>query len=349
MRISSSLSDFRIFLTLALLAALFPQLACQASATKLSAQVDRTDGSHVLITWTSDEAVDLYSSDRPDSLLSAAILVAKGLKDGRYLVNVPADRREYFTLSEARTGTISRVAERAVPLRHGSNFRDVGGYLTEDGRALRWGLIYRSAATPALSHDDISYISTLGIRAVVDLRSTEERRLAPSRLLNSHIAYIASDYPFSALPDNYETLLTTLAPQFKSVFYQLLKNNGATVFNCTAGQDRTGVATALILSALGVPRRTILWDYHLSTQYRRPIYEARALSADSLRNNPAAQLLARIRYAPADSLYATDGRSLLAEMFDYIDLKWGSVDAYLQAALEIGPSAISHLRSEYLE
>src|SRR3546814_79257 len=96
----------------------------------------------------------------------------------------------------------------------------------------------------------------------------------------------------------YRTWLTSLAPQYKVVFDDLLAKKGAVVYHCSAGQDRTGVATALVLSALGVPRDLILADYHLSTQYRRPENEMPKLDAAAYPNNPVAAYYRKAQMSP---------------------------------------------------
>jgi protein-tyrosine phosphatase len=210
-------------------------------------------------------------------------------------------------------------------------------------------MIYRSGATPLLSDQDVVYMRTLGLHSMIDLRSSEERKLAPSRLTNQGIQYIAVDYALNDISGTYETLLTALAPQYRAIFRELLSNKGPVSYNCTAGQDRTGVATALILAALGVPSQTILTDYHLSTKYREPLNEMPNVDPAQYPNNPAAALFAKARFMPPPALYSPDGRSWLAILFDKIDGRWGSVENYLQQSLGIGPAELAQLRAEYLE
>ena len=71
-------------------------------------------------------------------------------------------------------------AQRLPPLQGGRNFRDLGGYRTHDGRRVRWGRLYRSGSLAALTEADCRYLGGLGIRWVCDLRTTHERRSAPS-------------------------------------------------------------------------------------------------------------------------------------------------------------------------
>ena len=318
-----------------------------ATAALVDPRVERVDLNHVIISWNDAAPVGVYESDRPDARIAQSTLLSDNNRDGSYLATVATNKRHYFLLRDA-TGEIRRTAERLLPLERGSNFRDLGGYPAADGRHVRWGLIYRSAATPLLSDDDIAYIHALGLHSMTDLRSTEERKLAPTRLANQGIEYIAIDYPFSEVGD-YESLLTVLAPQFRAIFRELLSDKGPISFNCTAGQDRTGIATALILSALGVPRQAILTDYHLSTKFRQPRYEMPDVDPSKYPGNPAAALFAKARTMKPAPLYSEDGRPWLAPLFDQVDARWGSVDHYLQQVLGLGPADLAKLRSEYLE
>src|SRR3546814_5534920 len=146
----------------------------------------------------------------------------------------------------------------------------------------------------------------------------------------------------------YRTWLTSLAPQYKVVFDDLLAKKGAVVYHCSAGQDRTGVATALVLSALGVPRDLILADYHLSTQYRRPENEMPKLDAAAYPNNPVAAYYRKAQMSPnglkPQPLYDKSGAARLSATFDEIDTRWGSVENYLDKVLGVDASDIAALR-----
>ena len=67
---------------------------------------------------------------------------------------VGPNNRPYFLLRDTTDSSVTRVAERLVPLKLGPNFRDIGGYAGTGGRHVRWGLIYRAGATPMLSAQD---------------------------------------------------------------------------------------------------------------------------------------------------------------------------------------------------
>jgi protein-tyrosine phosphatase len=312
-------------------------------------RVERVDNTHVIVSWNDPVAVDVYLSNGPDAEIAKSQALSADNLDGRQMITVVGGKRPYFLLRDKADGSIARVSERVLPLERGSNFRDLGGYPAAAGKHTRWGLIYRSAATPLLSNHDVAYVGALGVRSMIDLRSTEERPLAPTRLAGHGIQYIAFDYSFKALPKTYFEVLTTLAPEFRAVFKELLSGGGAVSYNCTAGQDRTGIATALILSSLGVPRQVILQDYHLSTLYRHPENEMLPIDLSKHPGDPVAAYFAKALQDRPPQLYSAAGRSYLAEMLDQVDARFGSVDNYLAKALSVGPAEIARLRASYLE
>ncbi len=332
------------------------------------ANVERGAADRLTVTWQGSDPVDVYVSDQPDASILASRQIARADRRGVVVMDRAGPARPYFILRDERDGSLIRVAERLLPLERGSNFRDVGGYPAAGGKHVRWGLIYRSGATPMLTDADFRYLARLGIASDIDLRSTEERLIAPDRLPTwTGARYLARDYPGAAVfapaatggrsdasPVNlYRNWLTSLAPQFKDVFHQLLKRNGAITYHCSAGQDRSGVATALVLSALGVPRAAILADYHLSTTDRRPENEMPRIDPARYPGNIVAAYYAKAQSAGTPTkprpLYDKAGIALLQQTFDEIDAHWGSVDAYLDKELGINAFDIARLRAAYLE
>jgi protein-tyrosine phosphatase len=330
--------------------------------------VQRPAPNQVTVSWQGADPVDVYMAFRPDAPLSASRLVARADRSGVLTLEQTNARRPYFILKDDRDGSVTRVAERLLPLERGSNFRDVGGYPAAGGKHVRWGLIYRSGATPMLTDADFHYLATLGIASDIDLRSTEERQIAPDELpARTGARYLARDYPGAevfapaatsghsdASPVNlYRSWLTSLAPQFREIFLQLLKRNGAVTYHCSAGQDRSGVATALVLAALGVPRDVILADYHLSTADRRPENEMPLIDPARYPGNIVAAYYAKAQSTGKPTkprpLYDKSGVALLQQTFDEIDAHWGSVDNYLDKQLGIDAADIARLRAAYLE
>ncbi len=348
-------SGFRILAIVAAAAAL-PSIGLAAIS---GSRADRHGSDAVEISWEGSNPVSIYQVPSANAPASQGRMLASGVEVGRFSAEVGQDRG-YFVLVDDGDGQVVRLAERLVPLQQGSNFRDIGGY-SAGGKQVRWGLIYRSAGQPLLGEPDLKSIHALGIAKVVDLRTTEERQLAPTRI---------RDVPYSAVPYALDEMLLLeagvkeaaevyrkypdlLAPQLRMLFSDLLQGRAPLVYNCSAGQDRTGFATAMILSALGVPRETIYEDYHLSTKARRSQWEMPDLWAAAKAGDPLARRYAQYLDNPAwrvaKPLVDSAGRPQLASAFDEIEARWGSVDTYLQDEIGLSHADIEKLRSLYLE
>jgi protein-tyrosine phosphatase len=314
---------------------------------------ERIEADLVRVHWADAGAVDVYVATDPDAAPDKAKPVVSADTAGVYDWKGPSGQRPYFILRDRSNGAVWRTAERVLPLQQGSNFRDVGGYPAAGGKHVRWGLIYRTAANPMLTDGDFAYLHSLGLTADVDLRATDERLVYPDTLpAHTGARYVALDYKFSAPADAYRSWLTSLTPQFRAVFQALFKNDGPVAYHCSAGQDRTGMATALVLSALGVPRDVIVDDYLLSVRYRRPPTEFQAPDPARWPNNAYVAFLAS---RPKDALFAVPtlhdeaNALLIDETFDEIGHRWGSVEVYLAQELGVGPADIARLRALYLE
>jgi protein-tyrosine phosphatase len=274
-------------------------------------------------------------------------------------MNAAGIAREYITLRDTRTGEITRVAERLVPLDGGSNFRDIGGYATAQGKQVRWGMIYRSAGTPLLTPSDLDRVHALGLANMVDLRSDKERVIAPSRI--DGLAYTAVGYSMmpllsatgSGMEATYRNFPRLLAPHIRKIFAMLLSQHGPLVYNCSAGQDRTGFATAIVLTALGVSPAAVEADYHLTTLYRRPENEMPRLSAAMQETSPVAAFFGRYQGDSAlrkpQPLYTADGTSYLTFAMDEVRKNWGSVEGYLAAEAGVTKADLARIRSAYTQ
>lgn len=334
-----------------------------AMAKVAAEQAVRADPGKVVVSWTDANPVDVYVSDRPDADLAHARLVSGHNAAGSFEAVAGPAERPYFLLKDSRDGAVVRVAERVLPLQQGSNFRDVGGYPAAGGKHLRWGKIFRSAGQPMLTDADVAQVQSLGVENLIDLRSDEERLVAPTRL--DGIRYSAVGYSMSRLStgdvlhgddgihEAYRRFPTLLAPQLRILFRTLLADEGAVAYNCSAGQDRTGFATAMVLSALGVPRDVIFTDYHLSTTYRRPQWEMAKIDPARVADTPGLAFFVKMQADPKSltphPMIDSQGHSWLEFAFAEIDRKWGSVDNYLAQELGVDAAARAKLRAEYLE
>jgi protein-tyrosine phosphatase len=258
------------------------------------------------------------------------------------------------------------VKRRHVALEGAANFRDLGGYETADGTSVKWGLLYRSDNLAHLTDADLEKVAGLGIRLVCDFRSEPEKQSEPDRLP-------AIDPPaVAALPIGAESFMvkdlrerissgdldgldlrqmmiegdrqfaTTFAPQYAAMFERISKpENLPALVHCTAGKDRAGFASALILSLLGVPRDTVMADFLLTNHYT------------------AAATTKRLRMIKLFSLFRADTDALLplfgvepeylAAAFEAIDKQHGDFDTYRRSALGIDDAELAAFRTLALE
>jgi protein-tyrosine phosphatase len=238
------------------------------------------------------------------------------------------------------------TAVTAVDLVGARNFRDVGGYPTADGHTVRTGVVYRSAKISGLTDADLQRLTELGITLDVDLRNVVERYDEPDRIpagIRYQVADVVSLEHGLRFHDNAAvTLVKALAAglfngsdnlgqsiaypfmvdfvgadhAFGDLLRAIATNGGAVLFHCSAGKDRTGWGTAVLLSLLGVPRATVEADFMLSNQ---------------LLGDPKAVELSWLRAAFAE-----------------VDHLYGSMDAYARQGLGLDDATLAALRARLL-
>ncbi len=255
------------------------------------------------------------------------------------------------------------VAERVVRLGGANNFRDLGGYRGRDGRRVRWGRVYRSNRLVHLTDEDLDQVDALGIAAVCDLRSAEERAADPSRWRSLPASVFESAKPnvddvretlMGGDPDArevgsrmvtfYATLPTRYAEEYRALFSQLAACGAAHLFHCTAGKDRTGVAAALLLDLLGVARGDIIADYAMTERLLHAEWQARlgrsALGGDD--RGLFFSLAPEARFA----VWRTDPAYIVSAL-DAVEQAHGSTAGYLQS-LGLTSAQLDQLRCRLL-
>jgi len=259
------------------------------------------------------------------------------------------------------------MKERVLPLEGGRNFRDMGGYPAADGRMVRWGHLYRSGSLAALTPTDYARLQDLNIAVVCDFRSTHERNSEPTMWAGGHATIIHTrDYEMqsrhirAALRDPgrtpetmrkamhgfYSDLPYDHSECYARMFAELLAGRTPLVFNCSAGKDRTGVAAALIFTALGVSREDILADYALSEQ----LVDYHALAGGPESSDTATGFSA-LRTVPRDirgPLLRSDPE-YLGVALDEIARREGSVSAFLKSRLGVGDAETEVLKGLLLQ
>jgi protein-tyrosine phosphatase len=239
-------------------------------------------------------------------------------------------------------------ATRILSLEGGCNFRDLGGYQTNSGRELKWGMVYRTGVLSYFTPNDEPHLSQLGVRAICDLRRLEEREREPTRWpdgATQHLSWddgsspptirvLTANHPYTAagmhnvMIDLYRALPDWMGPRVHGMFKRIARGDVPVLVHCAAGKDRTGIAIALLLRVLDVPHQTIIDDYLLTNtagnleEFILTRHEAHLGVA--IANHPLLALPEDIRRiifaAHADYLQAA---------FEQIESEHGGIDAYL--------------------
>jgi len=242
------------------------------------------------------------------------------------------------------------TVERLIALEGAVNFRDLGGYATEDGLRTRWRVLFRADGLSELTETDLEVMRELGIRTVVDLRSGQE--VEQSRFNVEAHPVTFHHYPFiKALPNaedfarapgflgtQYTEMLDEATPQIIGALSALAAPDARpAVFHCTAGKDRTGLLSALVLSLLGVPEETVIADYALSGAAMS------RLRAKLIKKYPDGGSV----IADSDVLFSADPANMVA-LFAHLRNRYGTVAEY---AVQVGVPAgvVERLRESLLE
>ncbi|MFB6517402.1 tyrosine-protein phosphatase [Streptomyces sp. NPDC056401] len=229
------------------------------------------------------------------------------------------------------------------------NFRDLGGYRTEDGSTVVWGALYRADSLGKLAGADWDRFLDLGVRTVIDLRYPWEieakgRIPEPERFTYAnhsieHRPYDQAEIdpdtdPWRFLADRFAEVAEDGVAEIRAAIELLAEGPGPAVFHCTSGKDRTGLIAALVLTLLGVDEEQILADFALTE-----LATAR-LTADWHTAHPGRTMRwPSYGRAPAEILRLT-----LADLAT----RHGSVHAYLTDEVGITPTTTAHLRERFL-
>ncbi len=238
--------------------------------------------------------------------------------------------------------------DRRVELDGPSNFRDLGGLPVGGGGTTRSGLVYRADRLCTLSDADLGRLAAANIGHVFDLRSEAEASEFPDRLpagasyvrlpmtsdetFRTRTIYdriVEGEIKFYGEPEmvaGYVRILKNFGPSFVHIVRQVGRGDPV-VIHCTAGKDRTGVASMLLLDLVGVSAEHVAADYALSSE-RRPSLDRDHTEARSLQPMLEDLGLDPARFAPLWEARPAVILGTLQELHD----QWGGAAGYLSAA-----------------
>lgn len=254
-----------------------------------------------------------------------------------------------------------------MPMEGIINCREMAAIPTKDGRMLKSGLLFRSADLHHATKKDLLMLENMGLQNVVDLRTPLESAAAPDELLASmklHLLPVIREeqaarteggqahllentilHPMMSMTEIYPLLVVSphAIETWKTFFRMLIDQPGSYLWHCTQGKDRTGMAAALLLHALGVDEELIMEDYLQTNLY---------LQKDSTRD----QALAKAFLGKHAGLADRDIQAYMSANRQYYDAAkaavsgmYGSWDNYLKEALQLSEDDMQALQDYYLK
>ena len=331
--------------------------ACGRVTPHITAACEEDSASNsIIMKWETRPAIEgevkVFASTDPDHIReNRPGATAPIANPWMTIANNQPSQRHYYTLLFNDRYRV-RVASRTVNVPGVQNFRDLGGYpVYAQHKRIRWGMLYRSARMDLSQPATRDKLNHLGIRTVIDLRTPSESPL-PAGTLPGQPRVVHIPIPVDCLtdiladidqqriqPDTIGRIVERInrhivaanAPAFRQMFDILLdKENYPAVIQCSTGKGRTGIASALVLNALGVNDDDIMTDYRLS-RFNIPtaisyVYELPVRSQEAL-----------------ITLFSARENFLNAAK-DEIERTYGSVDEYLTKAVGLQKDELKDLR-----
>lgn len=261
---------------------------------------------------------------------------------------------------------------RSYHLTGAPNARDLGGLRTIDGGEIRKGLLIRSDMLQHLTEEDCRILEGIPLKTVIDFRTEREQREMPDAAIPGveyvscpileEMTGITREQATDDIPPYYraaiaagfeaENRMTQLyiplvEGEYSLKHYQefldhvLNHEGGALLYHCTAGKDRVGIGTMLILTALGVNRETILEDYLLTNQYCKSAVDRTVETAKQYSDAPSTEFAIRA-FDSARERY-------LRTAWESIDRRYGDVKTFMTERLDFGEEKQAALREKYLK
>ena len=255
------------------------------------------------------------------------------------------------------------------------NARDLGGLTTPTGKRVKYGRLLRSANLSMLNAHDIEVLKSYELKRVLDFRTQTVINATPNvkiegveyvhipivmelasrvmskddyqtRSIGEILLRFTADFKGNGLEwmkDFYKNLYSSdySLSQYKIFFDYLIKTTqGATVFHCTAGKDRTGVGAILLLTLLGVEREQIIEDYLKTNESALPdILETEALARE---RGFDGKIIADIRILNGVL------REYAQAVFDFIDT-FPTAEDFFKSKMGMDDAYIAKMRQMYLE
>lgn len=256
------------------------------------------------------------------------------------------------------------------------NTRDLGGFEADLGRKIKYGRLIRSGELFNASEADKRLLSEkYHLSEIIDFRTEAERHQKPDPEISGAVYTVnpilkeetlgitredegapdgikqmlalvfSGDFDSKAyMRDIYKSIIrdSYSRTQYKRFFEILLRpHDGAVLWHCSAGKDRVGVATALLLSALGVSRENIIEDYMKVNDFTAE--ETEKVICHLLKDDGSETHKEHLR-----TMFRVDA-AYIESVFDIIEKEWGGMEAFLTGEMGLDKEKLRKLKMLYLE
>lgn len=316
-------------------------------------QAKYSENDQITLYWNTSagiEATAIYHSAQPEFDEHLSTLLDIQIQPfGVSFIRPLSHGRNYYHV-KFTDGSVSPVTDRLIRTDGVINFRDMGGYVTQDGRTVRWGALLRSADLHELSERDLQAAETLGIDWICDLRSAFEVTERPSpaigKAVNTNIPFMAEANPEEMqrvagldLNAGYKAMILNTEKCALILRELLAEGRDTALFHCAAGKDRTGVVCAVILLTLGVPRDVVIEDYELTNLAVGGLMQRFLKDKDKYIG-----IMPDLGNEVPEMMKA----AFIQASLEVIDEAYGSFDRYLHEGLGFTAEEVAALRNKYL-
>ena len=272
-------------------------------------------------------------------------------------------------------------SQQFLPVRGIVNARELGGYVVKDGMVVKDRMLIRTAHLAGATDEDLQFLSGIPVTKIIDFRMETEKQGTADRMFScaAYVALpvdgsgnaaaemteeekkkftgqkkfeIKQFVVFAAFNEKAQKIALGMYPtllfnpecqrQFARFFRQVLDTeNGAVLYHCSQGKDRTGIASCLLLAALGADKETIVADFDATNK----VYER-----DVKKYCRRVRLLGgkEDEIAVVKSILGCN-TEIFVKTLDRIDREYGSMEAYLKGPMGLTDEDIRILRQRYLE
>ena len=241
-------------------------------------------------------------------------------------------------------------ANRQLILEGAFNVRELGGLVIHAGQRTSTGQFLRADSLHALSPVSQTTLLEYGLKTVIDLRTSQEILQEPNPFAHhENVKYVhislfetimqnQNANTMSSLESIYIAALDHCQPAIRGVLETLATSPSVTLFHCTAGKDRTGIVSALLLANAGVSSEVIIQDYCLTEELAKPMLER-------LLHEAVNKGLDKESYS---QLLTSKAATMQAALW-YLEARFGSIEGYLKDGLGLERHTLDALRLIMLE